>query len=56
VFVLSGDFIEAGVTYGPGTFFYGKPGALHGPHSSQTGCVVLTHFSNAANLDFNAID
>src|SRR5437660_10942790 len=26
VFVLDGDFIEAGVTYGPGTLFVGKAG------------------------------
>ena len=55
VFVLDGDFIEAGVTYGPGTFFFGKAGKPHGPHTSSTGCTVLTHFSHAT-LDFNVVD
>ena len=35
VFVLDGDFVEAGVTYGPGTFFLGKAGKPHGPHTSS---------------------
>ena len=54
-FVLDGDFIEACVTYGPGTFFLGKAGKPHGPHTSLTGCTVLTHFSPGA-LDFNVVD
>ena len=45
----TGDFVEAGVTYGPGTFFFGKAGKPHGPHTSSTGCTVLTHFSHAAD-------
>jgi anti-sigma factor ChrR (cupin superfamily) len=54
VFVLEGDFVEAGVTYGPGTFFAGKAGTAHGPHHSVGGCTVLTDFS--AELDFNLIE
>lgn len=56
VFVISGDFIEAGVSYGPGTFFFGRAGRPHGPHTSLTGCTVLTHFSNSSDLDFNPLD
>jgi anti-sigma factor ChrR (cupin superfamily) len=54
VFVLEGDFVEAGVSYGPGTFFAGKAGTTHGPHHSVGGCTVLTQFS--AELDFNLVD
>ena len=50
VYVVSGDFIEAGVSYGPGTAFFGLAGTPHGPHTTTTGCVVLTHHS--APLDF----
>ena len=50
VFVLSGDFIEQGRSYGPGGFFVGKAGTSHGPHNSVSGCTVLTTFS--APLDF----
>lgn len=50
VYVLSGDFIENGQTYGPGTSFYGVAGSVHGPHSTAGGCVILSHYS--APLDF----
>ena len=36
-------------------WFFGKAGKPHGPHTSTTGCTVLTHFSSAA-LDFNVVD
>lgn len=51
VFVLGGDFIEDGVSYGPGNYFVGAAGTVHGPHSTKSGCTLLTHFS--AELDFN---
>jgi anti-sigma factor ChrR (cupin superfamily) len=50
VFVLKGDFIEGGISYGPGTFFVGKAGTSHGPHQTQSGCTVITNLS--APLDF----
>ena len=50
VFVLSGDFVEQGRSYGPGAFFVGKARTSHGPHESVSGCTVLTTFS--APLDF----
>lgn len=53
VFVISGDFVEDGQTYGPGSFFAGGAGTPHGPHSSCTGCVLLTTFSAA--LDFQSV-
>ena len=45
-----GDFVEDGTSYGPGSYFVGKARTPHGPHSTVSGCVVLTHFS--AELDF----
>jgi quercetin dioxygenase-like cupin family protein len=53
VFVISGDFIEESVEYGPGSFFAAPAGVPHGPHRSRTGCVVLTTFS--APLDFQIV-
>jgi quercetin dioxygenase-like cupin family protein len=50
VFVVEGDFVEDGISYGPGSIFVGKAGSPHGPHSSAGGCVLLTTFS--ATLDF----
>lgn len=50
VYVLAGDFVEDGVTHGPGAYFAAPAGTPHGPHRSAGGCVVLTHFS--ADLDF----
>lgn len=53
VFVLDGDFVEDGESYGPGAFFAGKAGTPHGPHRTVAGCSVLTHFS--AELDFQLV-
>lgn len=53
VYVLTGDFIEDGVSHGPGSYFAGKAGTPHGPHRTVGGCTVLTHFS--AELDFQPI-
>jgi quercetin dioxygenase-like cupin family protein len=50
VYVLEGDFVEDGQSHGPGSFFAGKAGVPHGPHSTVSGCMVLTAFSAA--LDF----
>ena len=50
VYIVSGDFIEAGVSHAPGAVFYAIAGTSHGPHTTTNGCVVLTHFS--APLDF----
>src|SRR3954447_12153536 len=45
VFVLEGDLIDDGVTYGPGSFFVVKAGSPHGPHGTSGGCVLLTTYS-----------
>ena len=39
--VLEGEFINAGLTYGPGTFFAVAVGDVHGPHETETGCTLL---------------
>lgn len=41
-FVIEGDFINAGVTHGPGGFVTHPAGVVHGPHSSKNGCKILT--------------
>jgi quercetin dioxygenase-like cupin family protein len=53
VYVLTGDFIEDGVSHGPGSYFVGEAGIPHGPHQTLSGCTVLTHFS--AELDFQLV-
>ena len=50
VYVIEGDFVEDGESFGPGSFFAGRAGTDHGPHGSTTGCLVLTRFS--APMDF----
>src|SRR4051812_42873291 len=45
VFVLEGDLIDDGVTYGPGSFFVAKAGTPHGPQGTSGGCVLLTTYS-----------
>ena len=44
VFVIEGDLIEEGVTYGPGSFLVAKAGTPHGPHNSAGGCVLLSTY------------
>ena len=44
VFVIEGDLIEEGVTYGPGSFLVAKAGTPHGPHGSAGGCVLLSTY------------
>jgi quercetin dioxygenase-like cupin family protein len=41
-YVIEGDFINAGVTHGPGAFVTHPAGVVHGPHKSKTGCKILT--------------
>jgi mannose-6-phosphate isomerase-like protein (cupin superfamily) len=49
LYVLEGDFIEAGRTSGPGTFYAAKARVPHGPHTTVRGCTVLLALS--AELD-----
>ena len=44
VFVIEGDLVEEGVTYGPGSFLVAKAGTPHGPHNSSGGCVLLSTY------------
>ena len=44
VFVLSGEWEEAGVTYTAGSFFFAPRGTPHGPHVAKTEVVSLTIF------------
>jgi quercetin dioxygenase-like cupin family protein len=41
-YVIEGDFINGGVTHGPGAFVTHPAGVVHGPHESKTGCKILT--------------
>ncbi len=40
-YILEGEFIDDGKTYGPGTFFGCTPGTVHGPHETKTGAIAL---------------
>ena len=44
VFVIEGDLVEEGVTYGPGSFLLAKAGTPHGPHGTSGGCVLLSTY------------
>jgi quercetin dioxygenase-like cupin family protein len=55
-FVLEGDFINAGVSHGPGTFVTHPAGVVHGPDESKSGCKILTLQTacvDPAKPDFN---
>lgn len=58
-YVLSGDFINAGETLGPGAFVTHPRGVVHGPHESRTGCSVLTlqsAYVDPLHPDFHVVD
>jgi anti-sigma factor ChrR (cupin superfamily) len=44
VYVLSGEWEESGVTYGPGAVFYAPKGMQHGPHIAKSEVLSLTQF------------
>ncbi|MDB6022705.1 MAG: chrR Cupin-like domain protein [Pedosphaera sp.] len=44
VYILSGEWEEAGITYGVGAFFFAPRGERHGPHFAKTEVVSLTLF------------
>jgi anti-sigma factor ChrR (cupin superfamily) len=50
-YVLEGDFINEGVSYGKGTEINIKPNTAHGPHTTKSGCSVLVTFSYPSILD-----
>ena len=41
-YVLEGDLVDAGRSFGPGTYLTHAAGVVHGPHASLHGCKVLT--------------
>src|SRR5688572_4696986 len=44
VYVLSGDWEEAGVVHTTGAFFFAPRGTAHGPHVAKTEVISLTLF------------
>lgn len=44
VYILSGEWEEGGVSYGPGTYFYAPKGERHGPHLALSEVISLTIF------------
>lgn len=55
--ILDGEFIDDGITYPPGTFFVVKPGTVHGPHSTTSGCRLLVIQTTAVDpTDFEIVN
>ena len=57
-YVLDGDLIDAGQTFGAGTFLTHAAGQVHGPHESRGGARVLTvqqWQSHGGAFDFQAV-
>lgn len=44
VYILSGEWEEAGTTYTTGAFFHAPRGERHGPHFAKTEVISLTMF------------
>jgi anti-sigma factor ChrR (cupin superfamily) len=43
--ILGGDFINENKPYGSGDFLHTKPGTVHGPHTTKTGCSFLALYT-----------
>lgn len=43
-YVLSGEWQESDIIYGPGTLFFAQKGERHGPHVARTEVISLTTF------------
>jgi quercetin dioxygenase-like cupin family protein len=54
VYILSGEWEEAGRVHGPGTFFHAPKGQPHGPHFARTEVVGITVFDGP--LTVRAVD
>ena len=44
VYILSGEWEEAGISYTTGAFFFAPRGLAHGPHVAKTEVISLTIF------------
>ena len=43
-YILSGEWVESNVAYGPGTLFHAPKGERHGPHVAKSEVISLTIF------------
>jgi quercetin dioxygenase-like cupin family protein len=50
-YILSGEWEESGVTYGPGTLFFAPRGQPHGPHVARTEVISLTTFDGPLTVE-----
>lgn len=48
-YILEGDFVYEGVSYGPGSMFARGAGVPHGPLHTEGGCTMVLIMTNAAN-------
>lgn len=49
-YVLSGEWVEEGIVYTEGSFFFAPRGELHGPHFAKTEVVSLTTFDGPLTI------
>ena len=50
VYILSGEWVEENVSYGPGSFFFAPRGQKHGPHFARTDVVSVTVFDGPLTI------
>jgi anti-sigma factor ChrR (cupin superfamily) len=48
--ILSGEWVESDVSYGPGTLFFAGQGTPHGPHQARGEVISLTVFDGPLTL------
>lgn len=55
IYMLQGDLIIEGQTYGAGDYIRSHPGSVHGPHT-EGGCLFFFHTSLDDEYDLEALD
>lgn len=50
VYILSGEWVEEGISYTTGTFFFVPKGQKHGPHFAKTEVISLTTFDGPLTI------
>ena len=45
LYVVDGDFVNEGKSYGPGDSLHIKAGQVHGPHTTNAGCKLVVLWS-----------
>jgi quercetin dioxygenase-like cupin family protein len=50
-YILAGEWVESGASFGPGTLFHAPRGERHGPHFAKSEVISLTVFDGPLTVE-----